>query len=107
MTALRNAGACNPVVLALERAGGVDDDIRQDSAERRGQVSVDIDRVSLDQIGSAEPGSECLRFCLRPSANQQTDLRIRRKRPGDIAAEISVAADDEDARYHEGFATMR
>ena len=30
-----------------------------------------------------------------------------RERFGDVAAEIAVAADDEDAGYHEGFATMR
>ena len=61
--------------------------------------------MSLCRIGATELGGERLR--LRPSADEQPDLRVRRKRPGDIAAEIAVTADDEDARYHEGFATMR
>jgi hypothetical protein len=61
--------------------------------------------MSLCRIGATELGGERLR--LRPSADEQPDLRVRRKRSRDIAAEIAEAADDEDTRYHERFSTMR
>jgi hypothetical protein len=107
VAALRDTGTRHTVVLALERARGVDDDIGRGPVERRSEVPVDVDSMTLGRIGATKPGGEHPRLCLCPSADQELDLRIRRKRPGDIAAEIAVAADDEDARYHEGFATMR
>ncbi len=63
--------------------------------------------MSFGRIGATELGGERLRHRLPPSADDQPDLRVRRKRPRDIAAEIAEAADHEDARYHEGFATLR
>ena len=81
MAAVRNTGARHPVVLALKRARGVDDDIGQGPLEGRGEVPVDVDHMSLGRIGAAEPGGERLRLRLRPSADQQLDLRVRRKRP--------------------------
>ena len=71
------------------------------------QSSVYVDRVPSGRVGGVEAERERFRLRLRPPADQELDARVGRERAGDVTAEIAIAADDEHARYHEGFATMR
>ena len=50
MRAVRDAGARNAMVLRLERAGGMDDDVRRNPGERFFKIAVDIERMRLGRV---------------------------------------------------------
>ena len=106
MTALRDAGLCYTMILRLEGPGGMNDDIRAYAHQRFAQVAMDINSMAFRPM---DCGQRCSKGCCllgRTPANQQTDAFVAGKAARDIAAEISIAADDEDARYHVGFVTI-
>src|SRR5712671_712772 len=106
MAALRDAGPCDPMILRLEWAARVNDDIGSDPRERLRQVAVDVDRMGFGRLDGPDRIDESLRPGNAASADQQPDFSIAGEAARDIAAEITIAADDEDARYHVGLATM-
>src|SRR5258708_18179687 len=106
MAALRDAGPGYPMILRLEGAARVNDDIWRDSRERLGQVTVDVDRMGFGRVDGPDRSDESLRLRSGAAANLQPDLGIACEAARDIAAEITVAADDQYARYHARLATM-
>jgi hypothetical protein len=57
----------------------------------------------MDSIQRSGEGPRSLH---RSPTNQQPDIGVALKTAGNIAAEIAVAANDEDARYHVNLVTI-
>jgi hypothetical protein len=74
----------NAVVLALERARAVDDDLRRSRAQPGGEIC----GGKIELQVAACPASR----------GEDFDPRIAAKRAADADAEISAAAQDDDAR---------
>jgi hypothetical protein len=53
----------DPMILRLERAGGVNDDFRRDARERRGEIAIDIDRMPFARMESVQRSGERPRLC--------------------------------------------
>ncbi|MEI9926447.1 MAG: hypothetical protein WDN44_00345 [Sphingomonas sp.] len=92
-------GAGDAIVLRLERADGVDDEIGAKRGEGGGEVIRDIER---DTLGIGERRRERLGLRARATRDQQPDRRVAREAVCDRPAEIAVAAEDEDARGDDG-----
>ena len=102
-----DAGLGDAIVLALERADAVDDDVGRGRGERRAGIAGDVERMRLGQVGGVEAGDERLGLRLRAAGDQQPDPGVARERARDVGAEIAVAADDEDAERHAGVTIRR
>src|SRR5690606_27833918 len=70
------------------------------------EVAIDIDRMTLGRIGHFERCRKRICLVRRSSTDQQADALVIGKAARDIAAEIAIAADDQDARYHVGLVTI-
>ena len=97
-----DAGLGDAIVLALERADRVDDDVGRGRRDRGAGIAGNVERMRLGRIGGAEAGDERLGLRLRAAGDQQLNIGVARERASDIGAEIPVAADDEDAARHAG-----
>ena len=75
MATQRNAGARHAVILRLEGASGVDDDIRHDAADGRGQVAVNVDGMSLGRVGGGKRTGEAFGLLIRPTTDKQVNLQ--------------------------------
>ena len=66
------------MILGLEGAGGVDDDIRRNPPESCGQVAVDVDGMALGRVGGGKRTGEAFGLLIRPTTDQQANLRVIR-----------------------------
>lgn len=92
----RNGATCDSVILALERARGVNEQIDAEQTEVAGEFRTL--RIDLDAVGGGK--AECPRRALRAraitSTDQEPNAGLRRKRPGDPITEKSRAAEDQN-----------
>ena len=84
----------------------MDDYIRSDPIKRFTQATIDVDRMALRPVSSRQRSGKRRGLLRRPSADQQVNAVIVSKAVRDIAAEIAITADDENARYHAGLVTI-
>src|SRR5260221_81187 len=87
MAALRDAGPGDPMILRLEWAARVNDDIGRGPGERARQVAVDVDRMGFGRLDGPDRIDESLRPGNAASADQQPDFSIAGEAARDIAAE--------------------
>ena len=100
MDAKRNRGLDYPiglVAIALERPGGVNDDIGRDRTQLRLDLALAIERGGDCRGSGAERGAERLRLGARAPRNDERQPRFVGEKLRQSAAEGAIAAEDEDS----------
>lgn len=94
------------MILGLEWPGCVYQNIRTDIAKLTLYVAVDVDDAPGGRLCRFQRCSEGVSLGLRSTTDQELDVRVCGKGTRYIAAEVTIAANDQNPDHQLGFATI-